>query len=93
MWNFLSIPSSAPASTSRYVEYRMNVIEKKLDILLEHFGLASDEVEDEFEEVRFLMAQGQKIPAIKLYREIHSVGLKEAKEAVEHLERNLESGS
>ncbi len=79
MWNFLSSPS--PASTSRYVEYRLNVIEKKLDILLEHFGLTSDE--DEFEEVRFLVAQGEKIPAIKLYRELTGVGLREAKDAVE----------
>lgn len=86
MWNFLSFPSPAstspsPASTSRFLEYRLNVIEKKLDILLEHFGLTSDE--DEFEEVRFLMAQGENIPAIKLYRELTGVGLKEAKDAVE----------
>lgn len=34
-------------------------------------------------EIRQLMVEGKKIPAIKLYREIHQCGLKEAKEAVE----------
>ena len=32
---------------------------------------------------------GRKIQAIKLYREEHDVGLREAKEAVEHLARAL----
>ncbi|MDC0358779.1 ribosomal protein L7/L12, partial [Oligoflexia bacterium] len=35
------------------------------------------------EDVLRLALDGQKIMAIKLYREIHGVGLKEAKEAVE----------
>ena len=34
-------------------------------------------------EVRALLAQNQLIPAIKLYRELHGVGLKEAMTAVE----------
>ncbi len=37
-------------------------------------------------QIRQLLAQGQKIPAIKLYREVHHCSLKEAKEAVEALE-------
>jgi ribosomal protein L7/L12 len=32
------------------------------------------------------LAEGRKIEAIKLYRRIHGVGLREAKEAVERLE-------
>jgi large subunit ribosomal protein L7/L12 len=39
------------------------------------------------EEVRRLMAERKKIEAIKLYRETTGVGLKEAKEAVEALDR------
>ena len=34
------------------------------------------------------LAAGRKIDAIKLYREQHGVGLKEAKEAVEALQRS-----
>ncbi|MBZ0166816.1 MAG: ribosomal protein L7/L12 [Candidatus Omnitrophica bacterium] len=40
------------------------------------------------EEVRALMKEGRKIAAIKRYREIHGVGLAEAKAAVEDLENN-----
>jgi ribosomal protein L7/L12 len=38
-------------------------------------------------DVERFVAMGRKITAIKLYREIHGVGLKEAKEAVEELAR------
>ena len=37
------------------------------------------------EHVSRLVAAGQKIQAIKLYREIYRVGLKEAKDAVEKM--------
>ncbi|MEM9731076.1 MAG: ribosomal protein L7/L12 [Myxococcota bacterium] len=39
------------------------------------------------DDVRRLVSEGHKIAAIKVYREVHGVGLKEAKEAVEALER------
>lgn len=48
-------------------------------------GSAHDEVWEA--DVRALVAQGQKIQAIKVYREHTGVGLAEAKSAVEHLER------
>lgn len=38
------------------------------------------------DEIRSLLANGRKIDAIKLYRELHGVGLKEAKESVERME-------
>jgi len=38
------------------------------------------------EQVKQLVQAHQKIKAIKLYREIHGVGLKEAKDAVEQME-------
>jgi len=39
--------------------------------------------------LRGLLSQGMKIQAIKLYREFHHVGLKDAKDIVEAMERNL----
>ena len=39
--------------------------------------------------LRGLLSQGMKIQAIKLYREFHHVGLKDAKDIVEATERNL----
>jgi ribosomal protein L7/L12 len=45
-------------------------------------------------DVEWLIVLKKKIPAIKLYREIHGVDLKTAKEAVERLEQGLrQSGS
>ena len=41
------------------------------------------------EAVKALLFKGQKIPAIKKYREETGLGLKEAKEAVEAIERGL----
>jgi len=40
---------------------------------------------DTKEEIKTLVSQGQKIKAIKLYREYYNVGLKEAKDAVENI--------
>ena len=37
------------------------------------------------EDVKRLIAAGETIQAIKMYREIHGVGLKEAKDAVEKM--------
>lgn len=38
-------------------------------------------------DVMALIQSGRKIDAIKLYRELHGTGLKEAKDAIESLER------
>jgi ribosomal protein L7/L12 len=43
--------------------------------------------EDWKQEIRALLGEGQKIQAIKLYRERTGVGLRQAKEAVEAIER------
>ena len=47
------------------------------------------------EEIVFLLEQGRKIEAIKLYREQTGTGLKEAKEAVEDIarRRGIQKGS
>jgi ribosomal protein L7/L12 len=44
---------------------------------------------DAIGEVKNLVRSGKKIEAIKLYREISGVGLKQAKEEVERMEREL----
>ena len=38
------------------------------------------------EDIQQLLQEGQKIQAIKLYRSLHNVGLKDAKNAVERME-------
>ncbi len=53
---------------------------------VESSGFSSDDVG---EEVLAFLLDGQKIPAIKRYREITRCGLKEAKDAVERLQEKL----
>jgi ribosomal protein L7/L12 len=43
-------------------------------------------------DVKRLIMEGQKIAAIKLYRQVHGVGLKESREAVERIARDFPSG-
>lgn len=59
-------------------------LERKLDLILKHLQIEVDEGSDE--EIWALLRSGQKIQAIKLYRERTGVGLKEAKDYVEQLE-------
>lgn len=62
---------------------RLKRIERKVDLLLRHLQLDSDQGVDP--KVLELMQAGRKIEAIKLYREQTGVGLKEAKDYVEGL--------
>jgi hypothetical protein len=59
-------------------------IERKLDLIMEHFGLALPEFPETVGIVE-LMRAGKKINAMKLYRERTGVSLKEAKDVVERL--------
>ncbi len=56
-------------------------IERKLDTLLTHLGIAPPD--DGLGDIRDLIARGRKIEAIKAYRERTGSGLAEAKAAVD----------
>jgi hypothetical protein len=58
-------------------------LERKVDLILKHLGIDPNQGVDE--KITELMKPGQKIEAIKLYREQTGVGLKEAKYYVEGL--------
>ncbi|SHM63764.1 ribosomal protein L7/L12 [Cryptosporangium aurantiacum] len=60
-------------------------VERKLDVIIAHFGL--DVPEQQYPEVVALLDKDQKVAAIKVYREQTGVGLREAKNAVEQIER------
>ena len=49
--------------------------------------------EDQADRVKTALFEGRKIEAIKLYREQTGVGLKEAKDAMDHLEAQLRASS
>ena len=62
-------------------------VEAKLDLLLQHANLRYDPYANVPDEVAEAVRQGQKIKAIKLYRHASGVGLKEAKDFVEGVQR------
>jgi ribosomal protein L7/L12 len=62
-------------------------VEAKLDLLLKQAGIKYDPYKNVPREVAEALSQGKKILAIKRYRAATGVGLKEAKDAVEEIER------
>ena len=72
------------------VEKRMAALSRvdaKLDLLLKHANLVFSPYENLPPGVTEALQRGEKIEAIKLYREATGVGLKEAKDFVEEMQR------
>jgi ribosomal protein L7/L12 len=75
------------------VERKLGQVERKLDAVIGHLGVELTEPalqplplpEPGLDKVHEFLRQGQKIQAIKAYRESTGAGLKEAKEAVERI--------
>jgi ribosomal protein L7/L12 len=65
------------------MERRMGLLEAKLDSVLENLGVTQPE--PHLDEVKALLRQGNKIQAIKAYRDRTGADLKEAKRAVERM--------
>jgi hypothetical protein len=61
--------------------YQLQCIEAKLNLILEHLDIALPP--DGMEDLRALIASGNKIGAIKLYRERTGVDLATAKAAID----------
>ena len=62
-------------------------LEAKIDLLLEHAGIAFDPYKNVAPDVAAAARAGRKIEAIKLHRNATGVGLRDAKEYVEGLQR------
>lgn len=65
------------------VERRIARIERRLESIADHLGIP--ESTPELGQVEELLRGGQKIRAIRVYREITGADLKEAKDAVERI--------
>jgi ribosomal protein L7/L12 len=89
---FLSVVAVAVAVSARSArsnpmsEARLARLEKRVAELAVHTGMPAPAAPDGMDDVLALVESGQKIAAIKLYREKTGVGLAEAKGAVEDLE-------
>jgi hypothetical protein len=80
---FLLVVGSSWTAVVRNNGQRLGRLERKVDLILTHLGL--DPNQGVNLEIMELMKAGQKIQAIKLYRQQTGVGLKEAKDYVESL--------
>ncbi|MFG1609056.1 ribosomal protein L7/L12 [Actinoplanes sp. NPDC049265] len=69
----------------RATALRLAAIERKLDLIMKHHGIVEPRAEEP--DVLQHLMRGQKIQAIKVYRERTGVGLAEAKDAVERIAR------
>ena len=69
-------------------ESRLARLERRVDAIAAHVGLPPEPVPAGMDEVLALLADGRKIPAIKRYRELTGAGLREAKEAVDEIDRH-----
>jgi|GEM_PF-1216160 len=72
---------------------RIGRLEAKVDLLLNQAGLEYDPFRQVSDEIIGHLRAGNKIAAIKAYRAQSGVGLKEAKEYVEEIQRRAGLGS
>ena len=71
---------------------KLSRLDAKLDVLLKHAGLEFDPLENVMQEIIDALKSRKKIQAIRCYREASGVGLKEAKEYIEELQRRAGLG-
>lgn len=60
-----------------------------LDKISKHLGLADVASENIDDELKYLISQGKKIKAIKRYRQVTGIGLKEAKGYIDLLSEGI----
>jgi len=75
-------------------EERIRRLEEQVAFLYEHLGLAPPRAGDVSTDAELiaLINDGRKINAIKRYRDLTGLGLAEAKDAVEQIERRYRLG-
>ena len=75
------------------LEKRLRSLNGKLDALLKHSEVEYNPYGDLPAEVIKALKRGEKIQAIKHYRDATGAGLKEAKEFIEEVQRRSECGA
>jgi ribosomal protein L7/L12 len=66
-------------------------VDAKLDLLLKEAGIEFDPYKELAREVADAVQRGQKIQAIKLYRDASGAGLREAKDFIEEFQHHLQT--
>ncbi len=88
-FSLILLVASAVFRNTNGQEARLLLLERKINLILNHLGIEDGATADV---VRDLIMRGQKIEAIRLYRQQSGVGLKEAKEAVDQMQASLRAG-
>jgi large subunit ribosomal protein L7/L12 len=80
----------SPESEILALRARIAELEGRVDFLYRHLGITFT-ANTSMGDVRVIdmLKRGNKIEAIKIYREIYDVGLAEAKQAIDNLESRL----
>lgn len=78
----IGILVNSPSSS----EFKISYMDKKLNRIMEHLGIEEINIDKELKE---LILDDKKIPAIKRLREETGMGIKEAKEYVDNLEKKI----
>ncbi|MBU3063770.1 hypothetical protein KO481_19820 [Nocardia sp. NEAU-G5] len=66
------------------LERKIQRLERKIDLVLEHLGIADPGAIADYAEIDELLQRGKKIQAIKRYRDLNpAAGLVEARDAIE----------
>ena len=78
-----AVGTSAHRREANRHQARLALVERKLDAVLDHLGVAVPE--PHLQQVEALVRQGKDVAAIKTYREATGAGLLEAKQAVDRI--------
>src|SRR5947209_11144425 len=90
LWLFILILLAVLAARLNGIQNRMaglSSVEAKVDLLLKQAKISFEPYANVPREVADAIQEGQEIKAIALYRQATGVGLKEAKDFVEEVER------
>ncbi|MRH91043.1 hypothetical protein GFY24_26985 [Nocardia sp. SYP-A9097] len=74
--------------TNNRLEYKLDRLERKLDLIIEHLGISDPSTTFDYSVVDEFLSQGKNIQAIKAYRDLDPLAdLRTAKEAVDARDR------
>ncbi|MEV4508618.1 ribosomal protein L7/L12 [Dactylosporangium sp. NPDC049525] len=80
------VAGSGRRAAADHQSRRLAEIERKLDLVIDHLGIVEPETGAPAAVMQELLA-GRKLQAIKVYRAATGAGLREAKDAVEAMQR------
>ncbi|SRR6266498_3055346 len=85
----VAVVAVAHSLSAAKADTRLRHLERNVRLIMEHLGVqtsAEHALARHGRRIDALLREGRKIQAIKVYREVTGVGLKEAKDAVDNLD-------